>query len=199
MNETDCEVLGKAAATTSSPLANGISNHEPITCDDNIESQGRSPAEVSAASAIPAFAHPASQVPMPARGDMESTLDTQSPPRPTTIEVVRSDNDPNELCLLHWEEGSATIVPELRIAGVRHRPPSSFFWYRRALVLPTGAAPYGTTRELFKNIVRTLSGVGRVSVTNARLPGFWALSTWFTDKASLAPVLLITGSRSHAA
>ena len=81
---------------------------------------------------------------------------------------------------------------EASFAEICHRA-ESVLAPTRAISLPTGATPYGTTDELFTRLHKAIAAQICPSERASRLLTYWTLSTWFPDVLFLAPGLAISG------
>jgi hypothetical protein len=110
------------------------------------------------------------------------------------IELVMSGSaNNNELALLSWNGKKAVVAPEVEHGGYRYEPIQLHCSLRQAVRFPNGAASYGTTRQLFAEIAGLFERYIGLSKPEAALSAGWSTTTWFSDRMSSPPPLLVSG------
>jgi hypothetical protein len=134
---------------------------------------------------------------------VEQEADRPSPTRITTdfmvlpdgalVELVRGEK--NELRLLIWKAGEASIVECYEHDGLLLTPPQ----VKEALdgplklYLPTGVEACPSARELFLDICGLIRDFVDLPESSIRIVAAFVLSTWFVGKLGVAPYLCIYG------
>ena len=108
------------------------------------------------------------------------------------VEIIRAEGRNGSLRLLTWNGRQATAVDRVTVSDVTYVPLALNPTVGRALLLPSGAIVYGSTRQLFQELSRLVSRVTRLPESVATQIIFFAFATWFADRLPVAPFLWIT-------
>ena len=141
------------------------------------------------------------------RGHVESRRRTQPgaqhPPEPaeiadavlddkTIVELVHDGRD--RLRLLVWDGSQATIVPRFEYRGRAYLPVPLPAGEAKKFQLPTHAAEFGSTRELFNSMLAFVRQYSSIDLEKAKLVAHFALASWFPGCSSEALMMVITGA-----
>lgn len=110
-------------------------------------------------------------------------------PDGTALELIRLDSEAGDTSLLRWDGNSATIAHEFDINGKVYRPSQAKAI--RALRLPCGIAPYGSTRNLFDEIIKVLAEYLDLAESEVRLLAYFVVASWLVDQLLVAPLLAV--------
>ena len=112
-------------------------------------------------------------------------------PDGTLLELVRDPINPAELSLLHWKDARSRIAREMPVGLCRYMPLEMDAGLVRHL--PSTAAPYASTEELFNGVhdfIAKFSGLGEDELL--LLTGF-VFSSLFAECFSMSPCMLLGG------
>jgi hypothetical protein len=112
-------------------------------------------------------------------------------PDGTLLELVRDPTDPTELSLLQWKDGRSVIGLDVPVGACRYLPLELDAGVVRHL--PSTAAPYASTEELFNDIrdfIAKFTGLSEDEVI--MLTGF-VFSSFFAECFSMSPCWLLCG------
>jgi hypothetical protein len=112
-------------------------------------------------------------------------------PDGTALELIRLDSEAGDTSLLRWDGSSATVAHEFEARGKVYRPPQVNSRAIRALRLPGGIAPYGSTRDLFHEIMKLFAEYTDLAESDVRQLAYFVLASWLVDQLLVAPLLLI--------
>jgi hypothetical protein len=118
-------------------------------------------------------------------------------PDGTTLELIRRDSGAGETTLLRWDGSSATIGEQFEVNGKIYRAPELNSTLR-ALRLPGRVAPYGSTRDLFDDILKLLIEYTDIAEEHVRKILFFILGCWLVDRLLVAPFLSVIDPLSVA-
>jgi hypothetical protein len=110
-----------------------------------------------------------------------------------TIELVADPSDSYSLNLLLWDGSSATVAPRIEYGRSLYEPIALEPSLVHAVQWPKCPLQYGSTRNLFDRVRSVIARHVEIQDTSARLLTYFAFSTWFPDRLSLAPSLAIVG------
>jgi hypothetical protein len=111
----------------------------------------------------------------------------------TILELVRDTSDPTQSALLRWDGANATIARRVEQNGRVYVPVTAEPNIFEGLRLPSGIAPYGSTRELFTAVTSIFTMYCGLPTRYAELTAASLISTFFVDCLRLAPCLFIVG------
>lgn len=111
-------------------------------------------------------------------------------PDGTALELIRADEASNT-SLVRWDGTSATIGHEFEVNGKIYRPPRVNSTAIRALRLPSGIAPYGSTGDLFSRIMKLFAEYTDLDASAVRQLAHFVFACWLVDELLVAPMLLI--------
>jgi hypothetical protein len=110
----------------------------------------------------------------------------------TVIELIRDTGPNGKFRLLHWSGSSGTAHERCTVDGNVYVPLALDPPIARALVLPNGTRPYGSTGRLFKEISSLVSRVTLLPENVVTPFAFYVLATWLFEFLPAAPCLWIT-------
>ena len=111
-------------------------------------------------------------------------------PDGASIELLR-DSQSGGPTLLFYDGEKPTIAPWIKAHGHIYAPADIDPSVLRALTLPSTCSPYGTTRELFKEIFDLISRVTCLSDGIVTQIACFVFATWLADCLPLAPLLWV--------
>lgn len=109
------------------------------------------------------------------------------------LDLVTTPGPRTELTLVAWRGGEFTHARQLESGGVVYVPPELPKGLKRAVQLPAGIGPLLTARELLGEIQDLIETYLDVSDDDAFRISVFVLSTFFCDRLSFAPYLVICG------
>lgn len=112
-------------------------------------------------------------------------------PDGTALELIRADAEAGCSSLLRWDGNNATVGHEFEVNGKVYRPPQVNSMAICALRFPGGVAPYGSTRDLFDQIVKLFAEYSDLAESDVRQLGYFVLASWLVDQLIVAPLLVI--------
>ena len=86
-----------------------------------------------------------------------------------------------------------SVVPEIKYEGRTFSVPKLTAVLSDSLLLPTGVADYGRTRELFGSVQALFTNHLGLADRQSALLSCWCITTWFPDYLDFIPRLIITG------
>jgi hypothetical protein len=106
------------------------------------------------------------------------------------IELVSGSagNKPN---LLHWNGVKAGVAPRVEYGDYTYEAPELAPSLYRATRLPKQCKDYGSSRELFRGVADLFKHSFHFPDRESGLAACFCLSTWLTDRLSIAPSLVI--------
>jgi hypothetical protein len=110
-----------------------------------------------------------------------------------TIDLVADASDSYRLNLLHWDGSSATVAPRIEHGRATYEPIALEPSLVNAVQWPKNPLEYGSTIDLFGNVLGLITRHAEIQDASARLVAYFVFSTWFPDRLSLAPCLAIVG------
>ena len=111
-------------------------------------------------------------------------------PDGTMIELVSGSAGTNKPHLLLWN-GKARIAPRVEVGDCTYEASELAPSLYRATRLPKQCKDYGSIRQLFGRIADLFQHSFHFSDGDSRLVACFCLSTWLTDRLSIAPSLVI--------
>ena len=118
-------------------------------------------------------------------------------PDGTTLELLRLDPGTGETTLLRWDGESATLGQQFDVNGKIYRAPTLNSTLR-ALRLPGRVAPYGSTRDLFNDVLKLFIEYTDIAEGHVRKIPFFILGDWLVDRLLVAPFLSVIDPLSVA-
>jgi len=113
------------------------------------------------------------------------------------IELVSATG--NQLDVLLWQNNRKKIAPQIEHRERVYKALDLDESLRRAIRFPSSADAYGTNKELFAQIrILFERYIGLTSPEGALLTA-WVCSTWFPDRLSSPPTLIISGPETGPA
>jgi len=109
------------------------------------------------------------------------------------VETIRDPENPNRLAFLHWKNGKAKILYEIRHGGRIFVPPDPTSNSFPGLSLPNGLLPCGEPAELLAEMNSIISNFVKLSPDQLWIIGATVLASWFPDCFEAAPYLYIVG------
>lgn len=116
----------------------------------------------------------------------------------TALELIRLGSEPGETSLLWWDGKSATIGQQFEVDGKFYRAPQLHSTPLRAVRLPGGLAPYGSTRDLFNDIRQLATKYTDAAENYSRLIAYFILGDWLVERMLVAPFLFVIAPLSAA-
>jgi hypothetical protein len=114
------------------------------------------------------------------------------------VETIRDPENPERLMFLAWENGKATVVPQIEREGKIFVPPDPTSSSFPMLSLPRGIVPCGELAELFGEIRATISKFVRLRHEQLGIVASFVMASWFPDSFEAAPYLSIVGPLGSA-
>jgi len=114
------------------------------------------------------------------------------------VEVIRDPENPSRLAFLHWKDGRATVLHEIRHEGQIFVPPDPTSSSFPDLSLPNGLVPCGEPAELLAEISSTIPSFVTILPDQLRIVEALVLASWFPDCFEAAPYLWVVGPLGSA-
>ena len=109
------------------------------------------------------------------------------------VEIIRDPENPSRMAFLHWKNGKATILHEIRHEGRIFVPPDPTSNSFPDLSLPNELLPCGDPPELLAEISSTISSFVKLLPDQLRIVVACVLASWFPDCFEAAPYLWVVG------
>ena len=114
------------------------------------------------------------------------------------VEIIRDPENPSRLAFLHWKNGRATVLHEIRHDGRIFLPPDPTSSSFPDLSLPSGLVPCGEPAELLAEITSTIPSFVKLLPDQLRIIEALVLASWFPDCFEAAPYLWVVGPLGSA-
>jgi hypothetical protein len=108
------------------------------------------------------------------------------------IELIASSAGLGKPDVLLWNGGKATVGPRINYGGCIYEASKLTQSLHRALRLPAQCRQYGSARDLFAGIVDLFNRHLHFSDWESQLLAAFSMSTWLTDRMSIAPSLMVS-------
>ena len=115
------------------------------------------------------------------------------------LELVTQSGNSDSLALLLWDGSNAMVSPRIEDRGRTYEPIQIDPSVLRAIVWPRGRRDYGSTQDLYSEVVAVLSQYTSFPEDSVRLLAYFAFSTWFPDRLPVCPSLALFGPAYGAA
>jgi hypothetical protein len=110
-------------------------------------------------------------------------------PNGIATELIRGSD--GSLKFLIWDGHSAKVAGDFAHGYVTHTPPHIHHSIRDAVVLPTGTAAFGSTRQLFTDVAELISRACSGNQFVAVALSFFVFACWLSENAAVAPFLWV--------
>jgi hypothetical protein len=117
---------------------------------------------------------------------------------PLLVETIRDPENSGRLMFLEWENGKATVVPQIEREGKIFVPPDPTSSSFPLLSLPDGLLPCSQPHELSAAIESTTSKYVILRNEQLKVVSSIVLASWFPDCFEAAPYLFIVGPLGSA-
>jgi hypothetical protein len=105
------------------------------------------------------------------------------------VELIR--NSTGALRFLVWDGHTSKIVDQFTHDGVTHTTPHIHSSLCDSLVLPSGLAEFGSTRQLFSQIAALISRAGGGNESVVVPLSFFVFASWLPESAPVGPYLWV--------
>lgn len=109
------------------------------------------------------------------------------------VETIRDSEDPSRTTFLHWKNGKATILHEIRHGGRIFVPPDPTSRSFPDLSLPNGLLPCSEPAELLAEISSTISSFVKLLPDQLQIVAAFVVASWFPECFEAAPYLWVVG------
>ena len=116
-------------------------------------------------------------------------------------DLIREKTGKIWVSVVEWDQAGLKLSrrESVRISeGKWYTVPKLLPALHRSLLLPTGLADYGTTRDLFESIRDLLNRYLALINNQDEILAYWCIASWFPDVLDFIPRLTITGPRFAA-
>ncbi len=112
-----------------------------------------------------------------------------------TPDLIREKSGKIRVSVVAWGQSGPELSrhESVDINGKSYSVPQLLPALRESLLLPTGLADYGTTRDLFENVRDLLNRYLALINNQDEILAYWCIATWFSDVLDFIPRLTITG------
>jgi hypothetical protein len=114
------------------------------------------------------------------------------------VETIRDCDNPNRLVFLVWQNGSATLHPQIEINRQVFLRPDPTLRSFPSLSLADGFVPCDELAALLAEIACTISKFVKLRREDLLIVACFVLTTWFTDCLNVAPYLWVVGPLGSA-
>jgi hypothetical protein len=109
------------------------------------------------------------------------------------VETIRDCQNPNRLAFLHWNNGRAKVLHDIRLEGRIFVPPDPTSGSFPVLSLPNRILPCGDPAELLAEISSTIASFVKLLPDQLRIVTAFVVASWFPDCFEAPPYLWVVG------